>query len=85
MAKTAKNANPMSRDELLVLQNDVTEVGLQDVHLGRVLDSLLSHLARLNNLDYPVVVEAPAESTPAEAATPAAEAPVEQAPSQEGV
>jgi len=58
------------------LQNDVTEVGLQDVHLGRVLDSLLSHLARLNNLDYPVSVEA--EAAPAEA-------PVEQAPSQEGV
>lgn len=70
-----RNASPMTRDELLELQNDVAALGLQDAHLGHVLDTLLSHLARLNNLDYPVSVEAEAP----------AEAPAEQAPSQEGV
>lgn len=79
MAKQAKNASPMSQDELLGLQNDVADVVLHDVKVGRVLDSMLSHLARLNNLDYPVSVEA--EAAPAE------EVPADQAgaPAQEGV
>jgi hypothetical protein len=79
MAKSNALQNPMTQDELLALQNSVTDVSLRDVAVGRVLDVLVSHLARLNNLDYPVSVEpeaAPTEEAPADQAV---------APGQEGV
>ena len=61
--------NTMSADELKELQDAVAAVGVGDVLLGRVLDKLVLQLARISNLDYPVVL-APVPETPAEASAP---------------
>jgi len=74
MPKTSK-PNPMSQDELFELQIAVAQVYLQDIGVGRVLDTIVSHLARLNGFDYPVVKNDPAPE----------QAPADQAPAQEGV
>ena len=74
MAKSNSGVqSPMTQDELLALQNSVAAVSLMDVQVGRVLDAMLSHLARLNNLDYPMVVEVPATPTEAQASAPSQE------------
>lgn len=76
MPKTTTKPNPMSQDELFELQIAVAQVYLQDIGVGRVLDTIVSHLARLNGFDYPVVKQ---NDTAPE------QAPADQAPTQEGV
>ncbi len=83
MAKAMVKNNPMLQDELKELQNRVAGIAQVDVQVGRVLDVIVSHLARLNNLDYPVVDQ---EDVPVEQS----DAPIEQVdfpaqvPNQEG-
>ena len=79
----AKKSNPMTQDELKELQDGVGYIALRYVHLGRVLDTLLGQVARLNSLDYPVVVQEEAQVS--QASSEQAPAPAEQAPAQEGV
>ena len=61
--------NTMSADELKELQDAVGAVSQGDVLLGRVLDKLVLQLARISNLDYPVVPP-PAPETVAEPSAP---------------
>ncbi len=63
----------MTQDELSELKAQVDAVAVQDVHLGRVLNGFLAHMADLAGLSLepaPVVEEAaqPEEAAPAEEA-----------------
>ncbi len=60
----------MTQDELNELKGQVDAVAVQDVHLGRVLNGFLAHMADLAGLSLepaPVVEEAPAEAVAEEA------------------
>lgn len=55
----------MLPSELQELMSDIAHVKLQDVHLGRVLETLATHLAHAHGLDpnpeEPTPEEAPAD------------------------
>lgn len=51
----------MNKNELQELQDAIASVKQQDIHLGRVLDLLATHLASAHKLEYPVVAK---EETP---------------------
>jgi len=86
----------MSPDEFAELRAQAAAVGVQDVHLGRVLDLIILHLGHAHDLD-PAVEDAKAKAAAeeqaaaasakaaedAKAAEQAAAAPV-VAPAQEG-
>ena len=65
----------LSQDDLKEVQDAIAVVSQQDVHLGRALHLLATHVARLGNVEYPVPEPEPqAEVAPAEQVAPEAQA-----------